>query len=57
MTEKKAQILLRNVVYSSHNNEGDSECVFTVGILAKPLCRSEQYAISGGGIITLTLEY
>lgn len=68
---KKAQILLRNVVYSSHYNKRHSNggetsvCLyvcFTMVVLlrlflAKPLCRCVQYAISSGGIITLTLEY
>lgn len=71
MNKKKAQILLRNVVYSSHYNERDSNegetsvCLyvcFTMVVLlrlflAKPLCRCVQYAVSSGGIVTLTLEY
>lgn len=72
INKKKVQILLRNVVYSSHYNERDSNegetsvclCVSQWGcfcflrlVLAKPLCRCVQYAISSDGIITLTLKY
>ena len=71
MINKEAQILLRNVVYSSRYNEREGggregetserldACFTMMGVvfLAKQQSGCVQYAISSAGMETVTLEY